>query len=239
MFATYKLMTSSTTEVYLGKTLEELVEDYKRTEDVRKRNKIIAAMFCKVFPMILKIQEKYYSLTNEQKVDHAIFHLIRSIRYYDSKKNKVKFSSFYFTHLTNQMKTLLTAENSLKKAAFQNIVRNNDEVLNLYAQNAEDKMLEYSEEYFLKNLEENTYLSSEEKEYLTCQLAGYNKTKEIAQKLDLDNRYNLKKAVTNPLAVMDLQKRQELDEKIAVRRIRRIRDSIKQKYEKYGAAIFS
>ena len=47
MFATYKLMTSSTTEVYLGKTLEELVEDYKKTEDVRKRNKIIAAMFCK------------------------------------------------------------------------------------------------------------------------------------------------------------------------------------------------
>lgn len=240
MYNTYKLMTSTTNDVYMGKTLEELVEFYKKTDDGRKRNKIIAAMFCKVFPMILKIQEKYYSLTNEQKVEHAIFHLIRSIRYYDSKKNKVKFSSFFYTHLTNQMKTLLTAENSLKKAAFQNIVRNNDEVLNIYTQNAIDKTTEYSDEYFLQNLKNSTHLSSEEKEYLICQLQGYNKTKEIAKRLDLDNRYNLnRKAVTNPLAVMDLQKRQELDEKIAIRRIKKIRDSIKKKYDKYGIEIFS
>lgn len=235
MFTTYKLMRNCTNDSYLKKSLEDLVEDYKKTDNPMKRSKIVAAMFCNVFPMILKIQEKYYSLTNDQKVDHAIFHLIRSIRYYDNKKNKVKFSSFYYTHLTNQMKTLLTTENSLKKAAFQNIVRNNDEVLTLYTQNAPDKSLENDDRYYLSNLENNPYFSSEEKEYCSCILAGYTKTKEIAEKLNLEDRYNLNKGVTNPLAVIDLEKQEDLRQKAAARRIRKIKESIRLKREKYKA----
>lgn len=235
MYTTYKLMSAATNDTYLNKTLEELVEDYKKTNNQGIKNKVIAAMFCKVFPMILKIQEKYYSLTNEQKVDHAIYHLIRSIKYY--KNNNVKFSSFYYTHLTNQMKTLLSAENNLKKAAFQNIIRNNEEVLNTYTQNTPDKTIDYSEQYFLDNLRNSTYLSSEEKEYCACILAGYTKTKEIANKLNFGERTKVRR-VTNPLMIMDMNKQQQLDEKFAERKIRKIRNSLKEKMQKLGMIAF-
>lgn len=230
MYNTYKMMTACTTDEYLNKSLEDLVIDYKKTNKPFIRNKVIAAMFVKVFPMILKIQDKYYSLTSEQKVEHAIFHLIRSIKYYNNKN--VKFSSFYYTHLTNQMKTLLTAENSLKKAAFQNIVRNNEDVLNLYTQNAEDKKLEYTDDYFSSNLEGCLNLSSEEKEYCQAILKGYTKTKDIAKELQLEKRYSLKR-MTNPLTIVDIEKQQELEDKASERRIRKIKDSIKKKAMEY------
>lgn len=230
MYSTYKMMTACTTDEYLEKTLEELVKDYKKATINRTKNKIVAAMFVKVFPMILKIQEKYYSLTNEQKVEHAIFHLIRSIKYYNNKN--VKFSSFYYTHLTNQMKTLLTAENSLKKAAFQNIVRNNEDVLNLYTQNAQDKSIEHNDDVSINYLTSLLNLSSEEIEYCECILEGYTKTKEIANRLQLEKRYSLKR-MTNPLNIVDMQRQQELDEKASERRIRKIKDSIRKKAENY------
>ena len=150
------------------------------------RNKVISAMFVKVFPMILKIQKKYYSLTNEQKVDHAIFHLIRSISYYKND-GKVKFSSFFHTHLCNQMKTLLTSQGSYKNAVWQNIVADNDNVLKWYSQNKVTKNMDMTEKYFLDNLKASCHLSSEEKDFCACVLAGYDKMQNIADKMNMSN----------------------------------------------------
>ena len=61
MYTTYKLMANCTNSTYLNMNLEDLCESYKKTESVTKRNKIVAAMFCKVYPMVLDIQKKYYS----------------------------------------------------------------------------------------------------------------------------------------------------------------------------------
>lgn len=243
MYDTYKMMYNCTNSTYLDKELEQLVEDYKATERAGERSKIVAAMFIKVFPMIKEIQSKYYSLTNEQKVEHALQHLVRSIKYY--KNNNVKFSSFYYTHLSNQMKTLLTSENSLKKAAFQNIVRDNDNVLKWYAKNEPSKNMEMSESYFLENLKNSSYLSLEEKEYCSLVLAGYDKMQIISDKLDLKNRMNI---ATNPIkrvkideqdsSEMNIEKQAELERKRELRRVRKIRQSIKDKFVKYGMDIF-
>lgn len=233
MYDTYKLMSSCTNSTYLNKELEELCEDYKATENVRTKNKIIAAMFCKVFPMILEIQKKYYSLTNDQKVEHALFHLVRSIRYY--KNNNVKFSSFYHTHLTNQMKTLLTSENSLKKAAFQNIVRDNDNVLTWYTKNEPSKNYENSDEYMLQTIKNAPKLSSEEKAYCACIIAGYDKSSQIIEKLNLPPEpVKVKKNVTNPINEMSIEKQVQMEEKRQSRRIRKIKQSLKDKCLKYG-----
>lgn len=236
MYATYKMMSNGTNSTYLNKSLEELCDEYNSTDSVNKRNKIVAAMFCKVFPMILEIQKKYYSLTNEQKVDHALFHLVRSIKYY--KKGNVKFSSFFHTHLTNQMKTLLSSENNLKKAAFQNIVRDNDNVLNRYIKTQPTKDYDKSEQYFLENLKNSTYLSTEEKEYCACILAGYDKVDIIREKLDLENRH-MDNAIVRKQELSE-EKIKELDAKRDQRRIRKIKQSIKDKIALYGkTAIFS
>lgn len=230
MYSTYKLMSNCTKKQYLDKSLEDLCKEYNATENAGIRNKIVAAMFIKVFPMIQKIQSKYYSLTNEQKVDHALFHLVRSIKYY--KNNNVKFSSFFHTHLTNQMKTLLSSENSLKKAAFQNIVRDNDNVLTWYAKNESMKDYEQTERYMLQCLKDSSYLSTEEKEFCACVLAGYDKMATITEKLNLNERMS-----TNPIKsvnINDFDTTKKIDTKYA----RKIKKSLKEKYAKYGDKIF-
>lgn len=234
MYTTYKLMFNCTNTTYLDKSLEDLCEEYNNTLNVDKRNKIVAAMFCKVYPMILTIQKKYYSITNEQKVEHALFHLVRSIKYYKND-GKVKFSSFFHTHMENQMKTLLTSENSLKKAVFQNIVRNNDNVLNWYVKNEPTKNIEMSDEYFLDNLENSTYLSTEEKDYCKCVLQGFDRTKQISKELNLTQKYN----ITDPINEnMSVEKQHQIQEQRDQRRIRKIKQSIKDKLDKYGRQIF-
>jgi len=194
----------------------------------------VAAMFCKVYPMILTIQKKYYSITNEQKVEHALFHLVRSIKYYKND-GKVKFSSFFQTHMQNQMKTLLTSENSLKKAVFQNIVRNNDNVMTWYTKYEPIKNPEMSLDYFLNNLDNSSYLSTEEKDYCKCLLQGYDKTKQIAKELDLTRKYN----ITDPIkADISVEKQKQIQEQRDIRRIRRIKQSIRNKLDIYGEDIF-
>ena len=55
MYSTYQMMSNATNKQYLDKTLEELVEDYKKPNvTMSVKNKIFAAMFVKLFPMMLK-----------------------------------------------------------------------------------------------------------------------------------------------------------------------------------------
>ena len=53
MYSTYQMMSNATNKQYLDKTLEELVEDYKKPNvTMSVKNKIFAAMFVKLFPMM-------------------------------------------------------------------------------------------------------------------------------------------------------------------------------------------
>lgn len=220
MYSTYRLMCRGTNSIYLNKTLEELVDDFRnsKSNEISKRNKIVAAMFIKVFPMILKIQSKYYNLTNEQKVDHALFHLVRSIKYYN--KSSSKFSSFFYTHLSNQMKSLLSSQNSLKNAVFQNLVADNEETLNRYIDTESDNNNIVTENYFLQDMYNSSQLSTEEKEYCACILAGYTTPKLIANKM-----YNTP-LVQSPINISKIKK--------DLKKIKSIKDSIKQKMDKWG-----
>ena len=73
MFATYDMMKRCTNDTYLNKELNELVVEYRNTTEARERNRLIATIFCKVYPMILKIQKTFYMLTPEQKMEHALY----------------------------------------------------------------------------------------------------------------------------------------------------------------------
>ncbi len=253
MFATLKMMSNCTNEEYKTKTLEELCELYKSTENPILINKIIGAMFCKVHPMVLKIQEKYYTITNEQKVEQCLFHLVRCIKRYNSA-NKVKFSSFYYLLLANEMKSLLSAENSYKRAAFHNITKNNHEVMDWYLKNAPDQEVCQQDLDFLTNLQSSSYLSQEEKAYCKYILEGTVRSKDLAQayvkdKMDLEplnakKSSKKKKTSTNPIASnlplnpMEEARQQRLKEKHQQKRVKLIKDSIKSKYSNYRNLIF-
>lgn len=227
MYATYKLMVSCTNEQLLARDIDDLVSEYKVEMDARKRNKLIATIFCKIYPMIIKIQKKYYNLTPEQKMEYALFHLVKGLSQYDSKK--MKFSSFFYLKLSNMMKTFVQVEYSPSKAANQNIVGNSDEVLRIYSETMSDREYDVSEQGLIRDIKGSKYLSSEEKEYCTCIVAGINKTEDIKKVLQLEKRNDFQKSlITKPnLTAEEIKVRED---KQAQLRIKKIKDSIRKKH---------
>ena len=242
MFATYKLMSSCTNEEYLSRDLDDLVAEYKETVDARKRNKLIATIFCKLYPMMLKLMKKYYTLTPEQKIEHAVYRLVMGLEMHNPKK--MKFSSFFYMHFSNHMKTLYTNSLAPCRAAFANIVGNNDEVMRVYSETAIEK--ENSVKGLLKDINDSTWLSSEEKKYCSCIAVGLKTPQEIQKIMKFDLNKDVKKPlVSNPIISNSLlpnnikykeekQKIEKLKEDDTIKsikqRIKKIRDSIKKKH---------
>lgn len=228
MFTTFKLMRACTNEELLARDLNDIVAEYKITEDARKRNRLIATVFCKLYPMILKLQKKFHTLTTEQKIEHALYHLVKALERYDSKK--MKFSSFFHTHLSNQFKTLLSMECSQKRAVFQNIIANNAEYMDLYAHTAPAKPYEHTDIGLINDIKNSSYLSSEEKDYCSCVVAGIDKMSDIAKVLKIDSIESIKKPlVSNPLLEISDKEKLANQEKLAIERVRKIKNSIKKK----------
>lgn len=227
MFTTYKVISACTNQEYLKRDLDELVAEYRETDDARKRNKLIATIFCKLYPMILKLQKKFHTLTNEQKIEHALYHLVKSLNTYNP--NKMKFSSFFYVHLTNQFKSLLTAELTAKRAVFQNISPNNDYHMQTYANTAMTKPFEKTDAGLLSDIKHATYLSSEEKNYCSCILAGIDSVSDIAKALKIDRIESMKRPlVSNPTEISDKEKAVRRA-KLVAERVRKIKKSIQKK----------
>ena len=232
-------MSACTNSEYLSQDIDTLALAYQKTQSARERNRLIATIFCKLYPMMLKISRKYFSLTNEQKTEHALYHLVKALERFDNKK--MKFSSFFHTHFSNQMKSLLTAESSHKRAVFQNIVKHNDEVLNVYAQTASDKEFKDSDLGLIEDIKNSSFLSTEEKEYCTCVISGVDTAKEISKMMNLDKRMPIKKPLISSLIAVDETTKNLLEEKAMAKNIKKIKDSIRQKvdaYKKEGINIF-
>ena len=239
MFETFKLMSACTNKEYLSKDIDTLAIAYQKTQSARERNRLIATIFCKLYPMMLKISRKYFSLTNEQKTEHALYHLVKALERFDNKK--MKFSSFFHTHFSNQMKSLLTSESNYKRAAFQNIVKHNEEALNVYVQSAPDKDFKDSDLGLIEDIKNSSYLSTEEKEYCTCVIQGVDTSKEISQMMNLNQRMPLKRPLISSLISIDEDTKKLLEEKATAKNIKKIKDSLKRKmdaYKKEGTNIF-
>ena len=58
MFETFKLMSACTNKEYLSKDIDTLAIAYQKTQSARERNRLIATIFCKLYPMMLKISRK-------------------------------------------------------------------------------------------------------------------------------------------------------------------------------------
>ena len=234
MFATYKLISACTNEEYMKRDLDDLVTEYRETTDARKRNKLISTIFCKLYPMMLKLMQKYYTLTPEQKIEHALYRLVKGLEMYNPKK--MKFSSFFYMHFSNHMKTLYTNSLAPCRAAFANIVGNNDEVMRVYTETATERERDSSEQGLLDDIKDASYLSSEEKEYCSCVVAGITKTKEIKERLKLDKRNNFNKPlISNPFEVQKTAEAEKLADKQALLRIKKIKESIKRKHAELKA----
>ena len=232
MQETYRMMRACTNEQLLARNLDDLVHEYKQTNDARQKNKLISTIFIKVYPMILKLQKKYYSLTAEQKMEHALFHLVKSLNNFT--ENKVKFSTFLHLHLSNQFSTLLTTEWTDKRAVFQNIVTDNDLALQTYCDNTIDDGYEQQEKQFIQEIKDSSYLSSEEKTFCTSVLSGFSKANEIGGLLNLAKRLKLKsKCVANPLIAMNKDAKEKAEDAAVKKYVTKIKEQLKQKRKKY------
>ena len=160
-------------------------------------------------------------------MEYALFHLVKGLSQYDSKK--MKFSSFFYLKLSNMMKTFVQVEYSPSKAANQNIVGNSDEVLRIYSETMSDREYDVSEQGLIRDIKGSKYLSSEEKEYCTCIVAGINKTEDIKKVLQLEKRNDFQKSlITKPnLTAEEIKVRED---KQAQLRIKKIKDSIRKKH---------
>ena len=250
MYTTYKMMLACTNKEYLNKDYRDLIIEYRGTTNARVKNKCVATIFCKIYPMILKIQKKFYTLSSTQKIEHVLYNLVIGIDNYDLNK-KTSFVTFIHTHLTNKLHSLLVTEGCLKRKVFQSIVPHNEEAMKVYAQTKIDPSYDYDngEKNLNNDINNSTFLSSEEKKYCSCLITGMTTAKEIGKAMKLVEKSKqsfAKPLFTNPLIVNDLTPDNDgisdasMDKKI-IKKIKEIKDSIKRKYseaEKVGINIF-
>ena len=198
MFSTYKIMSAHPCKELQDKTLEDLCLEYNQTTNMKLKNNIYRTMYCKLFPMMLNVQKNYPTLTNEQKVEVTMFILISTLRCYKGiEKERTKFSTYYCTNLKNGMVTVINSMKCHKRCVWMNMI-DNAETVSYVLSTQKDKEKETTNNYFLDNLKSAKYLSTLEKEYCGCVLAGYTKLDELSELLDLNNRetiYDKKKTV--------------------------------------------
>ena len=235
IFATYKMMHACTNKEYLDRDFNDLIAEYKSTHNARIKNKCIATIFCKIYPMILKMQKKFYTLTPAQKIEHILYNLVIGVNNFDLNK-KIKFTTFITTHLNNKLNSLLITEDCIKRKVFHNIVKHNDEIMEVYVQTKVDPSYDYDngEKNLVNDINNSTFLSSEEKEYCSCLIKGMTTAKEIGKAMKLKEKSNFiaKPLITNPLYVKDITSSSESDiEKRVVQRVKTIKASIKKKYK--------
>ena len=164
---------------------KDIVPDYNTIEpispiekDLKKRDDIFRALYCRLFPMMLAIQKNYAAtLSNAQRVEVTMMILISTLRCYKASKQKSKFSTYYFNNLKNGMMTQINSMKCAKRSAFLYTIHDQEKT-SLILQNQKYKEVESTVDYFIDNLQTASNLSTLEKDYCNFVLSGYTKIEE-------------------------------------------------------------
>lgn len=187
MFVTYQVMSCrKSTELEEKFTIDELARmfDDENTSSFEK-NKIYATIYCQLFPMMIKLQRSHSLLSNEEKAEICMYMLLCALKTY-KKQKKIKFSTYFYQCLGNHFLTYTNKQKSNKRKIWFNLAT--DATALTDALNKLDKTITNREMKLLRIIKEHDSLDIYEKEYCACLLAGYTKSKEIADKLKLATR---------------------------------------------------
>ena len=152
-------------------------------KDLKLRDEIFRALYCRLFPMMLTIQKNYPTLSNAQRVEVTMMILVSTLRCYKSSKQKTKFSTYYFNNLKNGMMTQINSMKCNKRSAMLYTIQDQEKVT-LILQNQKNRPVENSIDYFMDNLQTSISLSTLEKDYCNFVLSGYTKTCQDRGKID-------------------------------------------------------
>ena len=183
MFDTYQMMTKYASKQYAKENMNNLAFRFRNTTDKIEKNKIYATLFVNLFPMMLKLQRTHLDIPNEEKVEICMEKLLTALKSFDH--TKVKFSTYYHQCLSNQLLSQDTKQRCTKRKVWRRVI--SDE---LKTDNAFKKIKSpiSKDLKLIEKLKDSDLLTTTEKEYCACILAGYSTQKELQEKLKLAER---------------------------------------------------
>lgn len=187
MFDTYKMMSKNTEKSWDNIDLSDLVFKFKSEQNPYVKSRVYASVFCRLFPLMFKLARTYTNLTLEDKAEICSQTLLDSlIKYAEGKK--IKFLTYFHTSLKNKLITATTNQQLLKRKVQLYTVANSEKVLYILDSIDGSSNADLERKFILEVIDSDK-LSTLEKEYCVCALAGY-KNSEIGRKLDLAFRVN-------------------------------------------------
>ena len=216
MFTTHKLHCAYVGGRYDDLSVQDLVIQFKGSEDKKEKDKIYSSLFCKLFPMIYKIQSKYISLTYEQKVEYTDLCLMNSLRNY-KLNSKAKFMSYFYGNLSRCFLGFSKIQNTnTKKAVWNNIVTLDQDLVKTILGNIPERKSFVDNFDFFDTLNNSSLLNSLEKDYCKLLYAGFSK---VADLISIFNEFNYS----------ENKKRVEL---------KKLKDNLKEKIRKNNYKLF-
>lgn len=196
MFMAYKSMISKCIPTFDINDTNSLVLEFQECTHNKRKNEIYATLFCNHFPMMVKISNKYHNFSNEEKVENCMCVLLYALNTY-KKDCKTKFTTYFYQGLDNSYKTLISRSQTNKRKVWGLIDRQEgcfDRALDKLSKRPIPK----NDLDAIKRIQENDQLDAIEKDYCTCVLSGFTRSRDIADLLHLAKRVN-NMEVTNPL----------------------------------------
>lgn len=180
MFKTYDLMCSLRNEQLIALPINDLVSLYQETDKARLKSKYYANVFCRFFPMILKITQKYGALTNEQKVEETLRCLLLSMNNFSGRK--AKFITYFYGNLHTKLTGLVKRLQCDNKKVWTELYQGTQEEVNRLLNLIPDKSNNYDISEVIDN---SSILNKDEK--LLCKLysEGFYSNKDILKRMSL------------------------------------------------------
>lgn len=206
----------------------------------KKRDEIYRTMYCKLYPMMLSVQKNYPMLTPVQRVEVTEMILISTLRCYSQQKKKnTKFSTYYMTNLKNGMMTQINSMKCNKRSVWMNMIE--DEEQSDYALATQSSNIDGDLSGLLKDIDGATSLSTLEKQYIKKVMEGYTKPEELASQMEIQKYVEAPKPKIKKkgLITIPMEQKPFNETKAGLNIIKKLKKSIKAKFEVADRALFS
>lgn len=165
--------------------INECVKNYQNSNSSKVRGKCIASIYCKLFPMILKIQQSFPMLTSEQKTEACIHIIQTSLEKFNITRTDIKFTSYFYGNFRRNLLTLSNMEtNCHKRKIWSNMVDITNEATRRYLLEGfmGTTINTIAEHTLFFNDMNNSSLNLTTEEQILCKqlLKGYKTCKELA-----------------------------------------------------------
>lgn len=184
MFSTYELMCSLRNEHLVALPINDLISLYQETDVDRLKSKYYANVFCRFFPMILKVTRRYSALTNEQKVEETLRCLLLSMNNFSGNK-KAKFLTYFYGNLHTKLTGLTNRLQCDNKKVWTQLYKGTQEEVNRLLSLIPDKSNSYDDTDIMNLIDSSSILNKDEK--LLCKLysEGFYSNKDILKRMSL------------------------------------------------------